>query len=373
MSGLCVLVFPLDIDSASSFIDQVKALGIRVIGASSVMKGPGEVAVDAFFNLPFVTDPSFDDEFSQLIGRHEITHVFAPHGGVWSYFYKNKASDPSKYPFVLCEPSPYLADWLKFKPSYEWADNAIDSTFVEFLDLSTTDLIRAMLSRVRLAGLHKQFVSISGQCDDEKLFALSEIVRVVPHGDVVEIGSLLGKSAFALGWLAQHHKIGSFLSVDPWDKGKVVDQGSDAKILNDELDESGAGIRFERIFASFLGSVSLLDNIGYIKDTSENAVSLYLDAAQLGVLNSAGLGEIPISGEIALLHIDGNHRYDFVSKDVEYWAPHIKPGGWLLLDDYCWAFGDGPKLVGDELIQTDTFDICFTMSDTLFLRKRLVV
>jgi hypothetical protein len=46
------------------------------------------------------------------------------------------------------------------------------------------------------------------------------------------------------------------------------------------------------------------------------------------------------------------------------------PGGWIVFDDYQWAFGDGPTRVGDELLETGHFDCAFAWSDSLFMRKR---
>ncbi|MEW8469633.1 MAG: hypothetical protein AB2637_13960, partial [Candidatus Thiodiazotropha sp.] len=58
-----------------------------------------------------------------------------------------------------------------------------------------------------------------------------------------------------------------------------------------------------------------------------------------------------------------------VRQDLETWEPYVKPGGWVLLDDYHWAFGDGPKRAGDELLASGRFDHTFTLGDTLYLRK----
>jgi len=38
-------------------------------------------------------------------------------------------------------------------------------------------------------------------------------------------------------------------------------------------------------------------------------------------------------GEIDLLFIDGDHRYEYARQDYELWYPKVKPGGLILLDD----------------------------------------
>ena len=221
-----------------------------------------------------------------------------------------------------------------------------------------------------MVSLHRQFVNIPGQCDDLKLMALAHIFRVVPSGDLVEIGSFQGRSAFAIGWLARHYSIGNLICVDPWDNSKVEDQGNQARLVNSELQRGRELVDFEKIFQSFIGAISLLDNASYIRETSEEAVKIYQKAVAAGYLPENELDALPVTGQLALLHIDGNHRYDHVRRDIDLWLPWVKPGGWVLLDDYVWAFGDGPKRAGDELLQTDLFDVAFTATDTLFLRRK---
>ena len=180
-----------------------------------------------------------------------------------------------------------------------------------------------------------------------------------------------GFSGFALAWLAQHYHIGNLICVDPWENSRVQDQGEQAAIVNQELKQGRSLIDLDKIFQSFLAAVSLLGNVGYLRETSDIAIQQYKNAAQQGHLPANELEALPVSGNIAMLHIDGNHRYDFVRQDVELWLPQVISGGWLLLDDYVWAFGDGPRRVGDELLATGQFDVAFTASDTLFLRKGL--
>ena len=356
-------------DKVTDFIATTKSLGIKVAGASSVMTSASTVNVDSFSQLPFITEDGFECAFQGLMSKQSITHIYTPHAGVWSFLSELKQQKPDLYCFLLCEPSPYIEDWLKFKPSYEWANLMQREKFVEQFS-SDSDCVREALLQGQYASLHKQFTGISGQCDDLKLLALAHLIRLIPEGDLVEIGSLSGRSAFAIGWLAKQYRIGNLICVDPWNIDKIEDQGAKAKILNSELSEGSNVLDFEKIFYSFIGAVSLLDNVGFIRDISEKAVVHYKSASMQGRLSSSELGEIALQGKIAMLHIDGNHRYDYVRKDILAWEPLVMPGGWVLLDDYIWVFGDGPKKAGDELISSGKFDIGFTMSDTLFLRKR---
>lgn len=40
------------------------------------------------------------------------------------------------------------------------------------------------------------------------------------------------------------------------------------------------------------------------------------------------------SGDVGLLHIDGNHRYKAVLADIDAWTPHLAPSAVLVFDDY---------------------------------------
>lgn len=364
-----VLVFPLDMDKVVGFIKNANSLNVEVVGASSVLSSGDGFNIHSFHKLPFVTDAGFESIFSKLITEHSITHVYTPHGAVWSYLSNLKSNDEKSHIFSLCEPSPYAADWLDLQPSYKWASALLADEIVEKIEIPGKVDLNEKLSKGQYASLHRQFLSISGQCDELKLSALSHIFRVLPKGDLVEIGSFSGRSAFAIGWLAGVYKIGNLISVDPWDNNKVEDQGEGAEILNEELNKGSEIIDLNKIFWSYIGAISLLDNVGYIKDISEKAIDDYKNASVAGHLDSPELGRVSVTGKISMLHIDGNHRYDYVCKDIEAWEPLVMPGGWILLDDYVWTFGDGPKRAGDELLLTEKFDVAFTMSDTLFLRK----
>ena len=78
-----LLVFPLDVDASRNFITTAKALGIKVIGSSSVMESAEGYDVDEFEFLPFVTENHFEKYFLNLLKKHQINHIYAPHIGAW--------------------------------------------------------------------------------------------------------------------------------------------------------------------------------------------------------------------------------------------------------------------------------------------------
>ena len=357
-----LLVFPLDIDACLPIVSAARALEIDVVGASSVMSDADRWAVDAFDQLPFVTDLQFDQAFQTLLAKHQISHVFTPHEGIWQHLSRLESHPAANHAFTLCKPDPFSTFWGLYEPHETWAAAASGSQAAEWIG---SPQLTPPLSVASYAGLHRQFLLTPGQCDEEKLLALCDIARTLAPGDMLEIGSLWGRSAFALGYLAQRHRLGNLICIDPWDAGDITDQGTQAEMLKVEHHRIG----IHNIFRAFLATAALLDNIGYIRATSEAAQPLFTQAQSKGQLDCPELGKLSLSPHIRLIHIDGNHRYDHVKRDVELWLPSLCPGGWLLLDDYVWAFGDGPRRVGDELLNLPCFDQSFVCADTLFLRK----
>ncbi len=362
MLNIKLLIFPLDLDAADPVIRIANALGLEVIGASSAMDSPGNLSVSQFIHLPFVTAPAFDHVLLETIHQHGITTIFAPHQVVWRHLDTLLRTAPDTYRFDLCKPDPFTATWQLFHRHEEWAAITQLSTFPGWLGETT---VRPPLSRACYAALHRQFLSTPGDSDEGKLHALCDIMRILPPGNLLEVGCLYGRSALALGYLSSRHRIGSIICVDPWNTAELTDQGTQQA----SLDVERGHVNFEQIFRIFLSTAATLDNIGYIRKTSVAAQPVYEAARKNGRLDSPELGSITLTPHLSLLHIDGNHRYDHVQKDIETWSPYLISGGWLLLDDYVWAFGDGPKRAGDELLNSPLYDKAFVSGDTLFLRR----
>ena len=60
------------------------------------------------------------------------------------------------------------------------------------------------------------------------------------------------------------------------------------------------------------------------------------------------------------VYIDGNHTYPMVCKDLEFYYPLVKKGGYLCGDDYGWTSVDcklGPKPAVDEFVKTHNLKI----------------
>jgi hypothetical protein len=85
--------------------------------------------------------------------------------------------------------------------------------------------------------------------------------------------------------------------------------------------------------------------VNYSRTRSSDAASLYSSAHYF---TTEDFGRTAYTGEIALLHIDGNHAIEAVREDIAQWRHFVRAGGWIVFDDYCWPFGDGPRIAADD-------------------------
>jgi folate-dependent phosphoribosylglycinamide formyltransferase PurN len=353
-----ILVFPIDIPQSMSFAQIARQLGFSVVVASSEPTDPSRYPEYVFCHLPYVTSSGFDHDFAVLLSVQRIEMVFAPHPAVWKHLevLSRNANFPVR--FKVCNGSPFAMDWQPYGEAYRWAKASAHA--VPFFPETAS----AALPEANYAGLYRSFNQIPGQSDNAKLFALTQIARQAVRGDVVEIGTLYGKSAFALAWLAKFHDIGSLICIDPWELAPSHDQGDQASLINAAVES----LDWQQAFLGFAASLAMFDNVNYLREPSEQAVAAYCHAANAGNLHSDEFGYTPVKGGISILHIDGNHKFEAVSQDLEKWLPFVMDRGWILFDDYVWAFGDGPKRVGDKYLFEHKPRTAFVAADTLFVQ-----
>ena len=353
-----ILVFPIDMPQSVAFAHTAKQLGFSVVAASSEPTDPSRYPEYTFAHLPYVTEAGFDRAFAALLVAHRISSVFAPHPAVWRHLKTLSHGSPFPADFRVCNESPFEMDWHSYGDAYKWAEASLSAPPL----FPMTSL--PALPLASYAGLYRLYNLIPGQSDNTKLFALTQIIRQVAPGDVIEIGTLYGKSAFALAWLAKFHQIGTVIAVDPWELAPASDQGDHAELINAAV----VDLNWQQAFLGFSASLAMFDNVNYLREPSEQAAETYRRATTAGYLCSAEFGHTPVRGRIAILHIDGNHKYESVRQDMEKWLPFVQDGGWVLLDDYVWAFGDGPKRAGDELLAKRAVKTAFVAADTLFIQ-----
>jgi hypothetical protein len=224
------------------------------------------------------------------------------------------------------------------------------------------------LTAFEFAGLLRQASFIKGSTDEIKIEALCETARWAPAGDVVEIGSAWGKSAFVLAWLAGHFGLGHLLCVDPWDDALPIE-----RVIAPTVRAWARTLNREEMFRSFTLSLSpwmASCGINYLRMTSDQAWNMWVK--QRFSVESPEFGHTPYAGHISILHVDGNHDLEYAARDIDLWWPHLLPGGWLIVDDYRWAFGSGPREAADAWLAGNErqVDCVFEAGSALFVRLK---
>ncbi len=354
-----VLCLPAGMPRSLEYLRAVDQETVEVVGASSEKFDVSRQAYSDWLYMPHITDPSFAQEFISRIEERKIKQVYTPHQVIWNYI--DELIRKHGLDLSLVNSQPILTELQPYQQCLQDGRDIIEGR----MDIAAATTGRETLLPVQYASLIRHARLIPGETDEQKIVALCEIMRYCPQGDIVEIGTLWGKSAFVLTFLANHHKTGPVLCIDPWDKD-YLPQGSALlqKYSSDTHDISAALSVFQMNVLPYA-----CGNINYLHLPSDQAHSRYRSDH---CVSSEAFGATRFSGSIALLHIDGNHAYEYAVQDLALWQQHVCAGGWVVMDDYCWKFGDGPQRAVDEFISdhAERVQCAFVMGGALFFQFR---
>lgn len=165
---------------------------------------------------------------------------------------------------------------------------------------------------------------LPGWCCPEKAEALAAMVLSIRPQNTVELGVFGGSSFIPLA--LAHKEIGTGVAwgIDPWSK-----QAS----IKDEIPENvefWSRVDHEWMYSQFMAKLrelSLESCTRIIRQTSDEA-----DPPSV----------------IDVLHLDGSHTEQAV-RDVIKWMPHVRSGGFAVLDDLEWS-GGGVKRAEARLL-----------------------
>lgn len=352
-----VLVFPCGLPDAVAFAAEARSAGKRVIGASSLRFDPAAVHYDDWHYLPYVHEADFRETLMRTLEKTGARAVFTPHDVVSTVLSEALPDLPG---IRLLNMSPVAAKMREYAALHKRAA-AIEQAGDWFVEP-----MRPRLGGAKLSGTLRLVDTIGGMTDHDKIAALIEIFRCAPKGDIVEIGSWWGRSAALMLQLSKHYDIGNVLCIDPWTSDRtVIDQGVDA------LDRSSARVDWDDACAIFQCNLAPLaeGRLNVFRGVSAEAARHYGPGAEI---TSDTFGTTRYTGQICVLHIDGNHAFESADTDARLWTPHMAPGGVVIFDDYVWAFGDGPKRVGDAYLaaNADRIAFSFVMGTALFVKLK---
>jgi len=356
MAARRILVLPGGLPEALAWAVQARLDGDALIGASMVVNDPAASEYEGWIFLPSVLAPEFPERFADAVRRHRIDAVYTSHVVVWHCLARLLPGLPVK-PRLLGAPPAERAR----------AELAALSRRLDAVPFLADDDGRPRLSHLHRLALLKGATAIPGQSGDDKVWMLSEAARTAPEGDVVEIGSLWGRSAFMLGWLARHYRLGPVLCIDPWSPVEVVQNEA-----SDVVNQIGAAIDFDNVRDQFVvNMLACFDGgVNAFVGTSEQAHRWYDDPGRPS-LETPWFGRTAYRRSIAILHVDGNHDFDAITRDLEMWTAHVAPGGWVVIDDYIWPAGDdGPRRAADAFMaeRWDDLSLAVVRGGVLYLR-----
>lgn len=353
-----ILIFPGGMPHSLRFLRKCLSEGRAVIGSSSIKYDVSRINYPAWIYLPLISHSDFNNALRCAIQKYNIVGIYTPNPVVWNYLKQElkeiaQGVELVNNPPIREELSGYHAPLMRARALLQ-----------KPLQLASGLAMKASLMEIELAAIFRHADVIPGQCDDEKIAALCEIARFSTHGDIVEIGCLWGKSAFVLARLALCYDIGNLLCVDPWSNNHWVN--------NDEkgfVDSMVAQLDLEEAFLVF--NINLLpynaNHINYLRMPSIDGANYYHNHRSV---TTTTFGTTNYCGHIAILHIDGNHSYVSAKTDIDVWCSFVIDGGWIIIDDYTWPFGDGPKRAANEFMHANIsrLQVAFVMGGALFMQ-----
>lgn len=155
-------------------------------------------------------------------------------------------------------------------------------------------------------------------CSADKAVQLAALVIEHRPQVVVELGVWMGGSAIPMAIALRHLGVGKLLAIDAWSTAASVagQEGVNATWWQEVGDEG-----HERARQTFL------------RRLKKHAIEPY----RCEVLRQRS-DEAPVPPVIDILHHDANHGPQVVA-DVERWAPRVRDGGILILNDLGWPGG----------------------------------
>jgi hypothetical protein len=344
------LIFPAVNQAAAAYFRAAALRGEPVVCAASVLTGEMPADAGEVTLLPMVYEAGFAEQFRALVARHEVERVFCPVSTVHAFL--RQFLPREGLALALAGDSPIAEQHLRQRDLMQRARR------VHPLVVQIAGADKA-LTLFEVASLLKYSAAIYGESNDDKLAAMIGIAASAPVADVVEVGCLMGRSAFTLLYLAQRFGLGPVLTADPWAADACI-QSESPQALQAVVDEWD----FEIVREAFHSNVALLGagRHHHLRMPSSRAFEEYT-GARLPATRPAW------TGRIGLIHIDGNHDYAFAEEDCRLWLSRLAPGAWLILDDYLWAHGDGPYRVGNELLvrERERIERAFVCGKALFV------
>ncbi len=352
------LVFPATHPDGREYLEVSRERDERVVAASSVWDAELAAETGELVILPYVDDLEFPARFMALVKQHNVVRVYAPVAAAYSWLQRYIAGQ--ELPLRLIGSSPIKREVERFDRLMTKV-----ASYRGFIDDCAGG--KSDLGDLEIAAVFRMSSHIYGESNEQKIAAMMAIFASAPKGDVVEVGSLVGKSASVLALLSRRYHVGNVLAIDPWQAATATQHDSPETVRVGLVNEWRWDVPLQDFAINTLPIG--LGSFNYLRQQSIHGCEIFKRDKSV---QSPTFGRVDYQGVIAVMHIDGNHDYAQVKLDCESWLPLLDKNGWLILDDYVWAHGDGPRRVGDALLEQRSADIAcaFECGKALFIKFR---
>lgn len=157
---------------------------------------------------------------------------------------------------------------------------------------------------------------MEGWCTPEKAQALYDLVTESDAKLCVELGVFGGKSLIAMALACRDKGSGGVIGFDPWNNSACI-EGSNSP-ANDQW---WLSLDLKAIYRGCLAAIErngVFEQCNTVKMKSEDAAKLFADSV------------------CDIIHQDGNHNVESITKELKLWVPKLKKGGYWICDDVDW-------------------------------------
>ncbi|MBP7253294.1 MAG: class I SAM-dependent methyltransferase [Alphaproteobacteria bacterium] len=352
-----VLLFPALLLEAVRIKVLAAERGETVIAAATSVDESGLKLFPQHVMLPHLTDAEFKSALRALLVSESIAHIYSPHARCYheiSLILKEEG-----LPVTLSSGMQQLHAALIY-------DGLRAAAAPVHASYANRPMRRAAMPLDHLVALLHVVTPIVGQSHFLKLATLAMLAADFPEGDCIEIGVAAGRSLVFFSLLMQYYHLGVTVGIDPWTNFSIKQDVSslDAKML----EEQAVWDRGVQTLHMTLLPYARQD-LAFVRQTSAEAYQHYASQRLMG---TQPLGPIQTAGRIGVLHVDGNHTEEKATEDLALWTPHLVPGAWVIVDDYLWDYGDGPRLAIDAWLKQNASRVAehFVVDKAKFVKMK---
>jgi len=160
-----------------------------------------------------------------------------------------------------------------------------------------------------------------GWCTEAKAKTLASLVIGTRPDIIVEIGVWSGKSLLPMALACREIGHGMVIGIDPYEPAASIEGQGPANVA-----WWGSAENHKRMHDYFLDQVNRM--------ALQNVTRLIRKRSD----------DVTPPATIGLLHVDGNHGAQAM-RDVQRFAPNVRDGGFIVLDDLHWDGGEVTKSV----------------------------